>query len=317
MTTPADQLRAAVQQLRPSSPAVAAHTVAVRIPVRAADALAAWLDSWTDIDFNERAAMPEDLRHALAVARAVNQQQPRETGQESAGEPHSPSNASVDADTPPDAADGRTAAPDGLRAQYTAALDPMQHFIADDGYPSMALRSKEELAEAAMAVADREMQQLRAELDKTNGRFEHTAREAAEASAELEKSETAREHLREERKQLRADCQQLSDQADEWCARAGQLATLLTVIRDNDSDLLPAHRVTQIRDTLTTEPEADPPASTRATHQYLSTGCLHDKHDYCQSMTGHAGAKRPAQCKFCDAKCVCWCHTTTPKETTP
>lgn len=34
--------------------------------------LARWLESWTDIDFNERAAMPEDLRHALAVARAIN-----------------------------------------------------------------------------------------------------------------------------------------------------------------------------------------------------------------------------------------------------
>lgn len=28
-------------------------------------------------------------------------------------------------------------------------------------------------------------------------------------------------------------------------------------------------------------------------HLYLSTGCLHGEHAYCQSMTGQAGAKRP------------------------
>lgn len=43
-------------------------------------------------------------------------------------------------------------------------------------------------------------------------------------------------------------------------------------------------------------------------HRYLSTGCLHGEHDYCSSMTGLAGAKRPARCKFCDAACVCLCH---------
>ncbi len=43
-------------------------------------------------------------------------------------------------------------------------------------------------------------------------------------------------------------------------------------------------------------------------HRYLSTGCLHDRHDYCQSMTGYQGEKRPGKCKFCDAACVCPCH---------
>jgi hypothetical protein len=43
-------------------------------------------------------------------------------------------------------------------------------------------------------------------------------------------------------------------------------------------------------------------------HVYLSTGCFHGEHTYCQSMTGAAGAKRPAQCKFCAAPCTCPCH---------
>ncbi|MEU9470470.1 hypothetical protein AB0D78_28400 [Streptomyces avermitilis] len=44
-------------------------------------------------------------------------------------------------------------------------------------------------------------------------------------------------------------------------------------------------------------------------HVYLSTGCLHNEHAYCQSNTGANGAKQPAQCKFCTAPCICACHT--------
>lgn len=55
------------------------------------------------------------------------------------------------------------------------------------------------------------------------------------------------------------------------------------------------------------------PAATEATeHHYLSTGCLHGQHDYCQSHTGQAGAKTPAQCKFCQAPCTCPCHKENP-----
>lgn len=52
-------------------------------------------------------------------------------------------------------------------------------------------------------------------------------------------------------------------------------------------------------------------------HEYLSTGCLHGDvvlkdgrtgHEYCQGDTGHAGSKRPAECKFCAAPCTCLCH---------
>lgn len=51
--------------------------------------------------------------------------------------------------------------------------------------------------------------------------------------------------------------------------------------------------------------QADPGA-----HDYLSTGCLHGNHAYCQGRTGRAGAKKPGQCKFCAASCRCDCHTT-------
>ena len=35
-------------------------------------ALADWLESWTGIDLYEAGSLPEDARHALAVARAIN-----------------------------------------------------------------------------------------------------------------------------------------------------------------------------------------------------------------------------------------------------
>jgi hypothetical protein len=43
-------------------------------------------------------------------------------------------------------------------------------------------------------------------------------------------------------------------------------------------------------------------------HEYLSTGCLHGRHDYCQNKQGQAGPKRPGECKFCGAPCICPCH---------
>lgn len=46
----------------------------------------------------------------------------------------------------------------------------------------------------------------------------------------------------------------------------------------------------------------------RPVHVYLSTGCFHDRHDYCAAMTGQQGAKRPAICKFCPSRCICPCH---------
>lgn len=50
-------------------------------------------------------------------------------------------------------------------------------------------------------------------------------------------------------------------------------------------------------------------------HAYLSTGCRHGEHGYCQSNTGSQGQKTPAVCKFCEAPCVCPCHIDTPAAT--
>jgi hypothetical protein len=44
-------------------------------------------------------------------------------------------------------------------------------------------------------------------------------------------------------------------------------------------------------------------------HEYLSTACLHEQHDYCKSKITDTGiSKFPAECKFCKAPCICGCH---------
>lgn len=61
--------------------------------------------------------------------------------------------------------------------------------------------------------------------------------------------------------------------------------------------------------------EAPAPQPEASAHTYLSTGCLHGEHAYCQGKTGKVGAKKPASCKFCDAPCTCSCHADTQPAT--
>lgn len=59
---------------------------------------------------------------------------------------------------------------------------------------------------------------------------------------------------------------------------------------------------------------ADEAQQQPAAHVYLSTGCLHGQHGYCSNVDGIAGLKKPAQCKFCAAPCVCPCHHKTQQQ---
>lgn len=44
-------------------------------------------------------------------------------------------------------------------------------------------------------------------------------------------------------------------------------------------------------------------------HDYLSTACLHGRHDHCAGPLALDGsAKAPARCKWCPAPCGCRCH---------
>lgn len=70
------ELQAAAARLRPSSPAVAKHTVAVRLAPAAAMKLAELLDSAAEYADDSRPNHPTHLVHALAVARAINGGQP-------------------------------------------------------------------------------------------------------------------------------------------------------------------------------------------------------------------------------------------------
>lgn len=49
-------------------------------------------------------------------------------------------------------------------------------------------------------------------------------------------------------------------------------------------------------------------------HLYLSTACLHDAHDYCGSRYNAytLEPKKPAECKYCESRCLCTCHPANP-----
>lgn len=69
--TPADELRAAAARLRPSSPSVASHAVAVRLHPNVATELAELLTAEIDYLADRAVAHPTHLTRALAVARAI------------------------------------------------------------------------------------------------------------------------------------------------------------------------------------------------------------------------------------------------------
>jgi hypothetical protein len=73
--------------------------------------------------------------------------------------------------------------------------------------------------------------------------------------------------------------------------------------------LVLAGLITRLEIMLRPRPAEDPAGGVGHDHDYLSTGCLHGEHTYCQAMTGQQGEKRPGRCKFCDARCRCACHT--------
>lgn len=69
------ELATAAEKLRPSSPAVAAHTIAVHLHPSVADALADWLGCLAMLDPTEQGGTECGWcgsNHALTVARAIN-----------------------------------------------------------------------------------------------------------------------------------------------------------------------------------------------------------------------------------------------------
>jgi hypothetical protein len=60
--------------------------------------------------------------------------------------------------------------------------------------------------------------------------------------------------------------------------------------------------------------EGDEPGT--VVHEYVSTACQHDRHDYCAGATRQDGGdKVPMRCKWCPALCRCQCHARLPEAT--
>ena len=112
------------------------------------------------------------------------------------------------------------------------------------------------------------------------------------------------ERVERDEAQLTAIADLIADhEGDEWAAHPATAA--LRRILDGQA---PAAAETEPNNPRTT---VDNPATSSDPHIYLSTGCYHGDHAYCQNMTGLNGAKRPASCKKCGARCICPCHQQT------
>lgn len=101
-------------------------------------------------------------------------------------------------------------------------------------------------------------------------------------------------------------CARVLDSSIRETERADRLADALREALDaqDESELRgPAREQHDRWRAILDEPRPEP-----GVHVYLSTGCFHGDHDYCKSMTGLAGAKRPASCKKCGARYICPCH---------
>ncbi len=130
---------------------------------------------------------------------------------------------------------------------------------------------------------------------------------------------TAKVRIRELEQALAdADTTQLhTDRTCEAVQRAGRAEAAVDRVRVTVDDLCDEPHPTHdhicpddVRRTLLAALDEPTQQPTDTTHRYLSTGCLHDQHDYCQSTRGQAGPKQPAACKFCAAPCICTCHRT-------
>lgn len=108
-----------------------------------------------------------------------------------------------------------------------------------------------------------------------------------------------------------ADAGLLRQHIDTELDDAGQLAaTILRIqtLTETHPVTIPTHLVEEALDTT---------SPTTTEHVYLSTGCWHGDHAYCQAMTGLNGAKRPAECKKCGVHCICECHSEATTEGGP
>jgi hypothetical protein len=166
--------------------------------------------------------------------------------------------------------------------------------------------------DAAPTVADWERERQRAE--EAEGHLAHLQATSEAAGIVLDRTAAERDALGREADRLRTDWVAQQERAEHAEAAIERARTALASFDDRGTlrfghvnlDIPTAGEVlVAVREALD---EAAPAATEATGHRYLSTGCFHGDHDYCKSMTGLNGAKRPAECKKCGAKCQCPCH---------
>jgi len=141
--------------------------------------------------------------------------------------------------------------------------------------------------------------------------------DAAPTVQDWEREKQRANSAEEAERRMLAQRQEMAAERYAWQERGDRAEALLAEVLAQFQPLRPEHDPTgepghwQAR-VLPYEMDAWQKAATTggpaSVHVYLSTGCLHDEHDYCSNAAGIAGPKKPAQCKFCAAPCQCPCH---------
>ncbi|MFJ3699548.1 hypothetical protein ACIPW9_36400 [Streptomyces sp. NPDC090052] len=206
-----------------------------------------------------------------------------------------------------------------LRDQYAEALAGTagsKAFLADGSEWEHARAAWYAHADAVLAVRDTAMEQLRESLRAAEARTAELEQQIVIDTEVMEHADTETDGIiaagrwfKELAERTQVWGQQGNDRANRYRARVdagkAECRALNTEVRGLSPVALAARRdaVARIRAALDPVGDVQP-----AAHWYLSTGCLHGEHAYCQGETGQAGAKTPAQCKFCAAPCQCTCH---------
>jgi hypothetical protein len=203
--------------------------------------------------------------------------------------------------------------------QLLAEVDHMKHLVAASSEPGHAVRMaaanarRAETAEAKLAAVRQLLAEPRSLIDRTrlldalDGPADATppAEDPAVDTCRLVQvgGETIRIHGSRPLTGL-----EMGYAAEVVAAARRKLAAEPPVVRaDNGTESALTRRIRAQQRGASAAAEA---------HRYLSTGCLHGEHGYCQANTGSNGTKIPATCKFCATPCTCPCHQqpTTTKE---
>lgn len=104
-------------------------------------------------------------------------------------------------------------------------------------------------------------------------------------------------------------------EADELGALLALVGAAVVRLAAPFSDAAGSPAIYRLREALAAV-DALPSTPPTQDHRYISTACLHDRHDQCGVKQAERGETGPPHCKYCDSVCSCPVCRHTPPTTT-